>query len=138
MNIKIGDLLKISTLNKKNFYEIETFKHLSGDLITVSTSWRTCSFDIKITSNEEALCLSKFLSKDASGYTNLNEFSDYYFDESYDEYERSVNVELKSKDEHEEKIMYEKILDYGVDWILEEGFYSDSIEYVLTLPLKTV
>lgn len=138
MNIKIGDYLKISTLNKKNFLEIETFKHLNGDMIRVSTYWRSCAFDIKISSNEEVICLSNYLSQDAIGHTDLNEFSSSEFDESYDEYERNIDVNLKSNNEYEEKEIYKKALDNGIDWILDNEFYSHSVEYRLTLPLKII
>tara|TARA_B100000900_G_C20545110_1_gene702182 strand:+ start:562 stop:978 length:417 start_codon:yes stop_codon:yes gene_type:complete len=138
MDIKIGDFLKISTQNKKNFLEIETFKHLNGDVIKVSTYWRSCAFDIKISSNEEAICLSNYLSQDAIGHTNLNEFSSCEFDESYDEYERNIDVNLRSNNKYGEKEIYKKALDNGIDWILNNEFYSNSVEYRLTLPLKII
>ena len=138
MDIKIGDFLKISTQNKKNFLEIETFKHLNGDVIKVSTYWRSCAFDIKISSNEEAICLSNYLSQDAIGHTNLNEFSSCEFDESYDEYERNIDVNLRSNNKYREKEIYKKALDNGIDWILNNEFYSNSVEYRLTLPLKII
>ena len=138
MDIKTGDFLKISTKNKKNFLEIETFKHLNGDIIKVSTYWRSCAFDIKISSKEEATCLSNYLSQDATGHTNLDEFSNYEFDESYDEYERDIHVNLKSNNKYEEKKIYKKALDNGVNWILDNEFYSNCIEYRLTLPLKII
>ncbi len=138
MDIKIGDFLKISTQNKKNFLEIETFKHLNGDVIKVSTYWRSCAFDIKISSNEEAICLSNYLSQDAIGHTDLNEFSSCEFDESYDEYERNIDVNLRSNNKYREKEIYKKALDNGIDWILNNEFYSNSVEYRLTLPLKII
>lgn len=138
MDIKTGDFLKISTRNKKSFLEIETFKHLNGDIIKVSTYWRSCAFDIKISSKEEAICLSNYLSQDATGHTNLDEFSNYEFDESYDEYERDIHVNLKSNNKYEEKKIYKKALDIGINWILDNEFYSNSIEYRLTLPLKII
>lgn len=138
MDIKIGDFLKISTQNKKNFLEIETFKHLNGDVIKVSTYWRSCAFDIKISSNEEAICLSNYLSQDAVGHTDLNEFSSCEFDESYDEYERNIDVNLRSNNKYGEKEIYKKALDNGIDWILNNEFYSNSVEYRLTLPLKII
>ena len=138
MDIKIGDFLKISTQNKKNFLEIETFKHLNGDTITVSTYWRSCAFDIKISSNEEAICLSNYLSQDATGHTDLNEFSSCEFDVSYDEYERNIDVNIKSNNKYEEKEIYKKASDNGIDWILDNEFYSNSVEYRLTLPLRII
>lgn len=138
MDIKTGDFLKISTRNKKSFLEIETFKHLNGDIIKVSTYWRSCAFDIKISSKEEAIFLSNYLSQDATGHTNLDEFSNYEFDESYDEYERDIHVNLKSNNKYEEKKIYKKALDNGINWILDNEFYSNSIEYRLTLPLKII
>ena len=138
MDIKTGDFLKISTKNKKSFLEIETFKHLNGDIIKVSTYWRSCAFDIKISSKEEEICLSNYLSQDTTGHTNLDEFSNYEFDESYDEYERDIHVNLKSNNKYEEKKIYKKALDNGINWILDNEFYSNSIEYRLTLPLKII
>ena len=36
------------------------------------------------------------------------------------------------------KKIYKKALDNGINWILDNEFYSNSIEYRLTLPLKII
>ena len=138
MNIVLGSLYKIATLNKKNFCDIETFEHINGDIVKIKTFWRTCAFDIKIMSKNEALNLSKYLSSVSKGSTNLTEFSYCEFDESYDEYEKDITVRLKKNNDFKEKEIYEMTLENGVDWILKNGFDSVSVEYKLTLPLKII
>ena len=138
MNIVLGNLYKIATLYKKNFCDIETFEHINGDIVKIKTFWRTCAFDIKIMSKNEAINLSKYLSSVATGYTDLTEFSYCEFDESYDEYEKDIIVRLKKNNDSKKKEIYEMAIDNGVDWILKKGFESVSIEYKLTLPLKII
>lgn len=138
MNIVLGSLYKIATLNKKNFCDIETFEHINGDIVKIKTFWRTCAFDIKIMSKNEAINLSKYLSSVATGHTDLTEFSYCEFDESHDEYEKDIIVRLKKNNDSKKKEIYEMAIDNGVDWILKKGFESVSIEYKLTLPLKII
>ena len=135
MELHIGETYKLSTSRSNSFREEETFTNERSDSVIVETLWRSVLFLVTICDEKEKLFLETCSSKEAIGEIDLSTLSDIQFDESRSEYARNIRID-KMLDEGRKLCVYKNARKNGPLWLLENGFYSDDVNYFLRLPLK--
>jgi len=134
LNINIGQKYRFSTKSKKNFFEKETFRNNKGEKIIVESIYRVGFFYISPFDEQEKEKLESYILNDSKGLVRIDTFLGFEFDESWDECERDVFAE-SCLDLEMAKVLIQKTEENGIDWLMENEFYPDEIEYQAKLPL---
>jgi hypothetical protein len=137
MEIEIGKEYTIYPKYKKSYVEREVFKdNDSEDRVVVETLWRSGAYIIKVLDEEEKEMLENYMSEDAQGDMEPEEFSENEFVESYDGCSQDVLVHLAEGSEADEDAILEGVEEEGHDWFWENNYDSWDAEHFFGLPLQ--
>lgn len=137
MEIEVGKEYTIYPKFKKSYVEREVFKdNDSEDRIVIETLWRSGAYIIKVLDEDDKELLEGYMSEDATGDMEPEEFSENEFVESFDGCGMDVYVHLAEGSERDEEELEEAIYEEGHDWIWENNFDHWDTEHFFGLPLQ--
>jgi hypothetical protein len=137
MEIEVGKEYTIYPKYKKSYVEREVFKdNDSEDRGVIECLWRSGAYIIKVLDEDDKELLEGYMSDDAQGDMEPEEFSENEFVESFDECGRDVYVHLAEGSEADEDAIQEGIEEEGHDWFWENNYDSWDCEHFFGLPLQ--
>jgi hypothetical protein len=137
MEIEVGKEYTIYPKYKKSYVEREVFKdNDSEDRVVIECLWRSGAYIIKVLDEDDKELLEGYMSDDAQGDMEPEEFSENEFVESFDECGRDVYVHLAEGSEADEDAIQEGIEEEGHDWFWENNYDSWDCEHFFGLPLQ--
>ena len=137
MEIEVGKEYTIYPKFKKSYVEREVFKdNDSEDRVVIECLWRSGAYIIKVLDEDDKELLEGYMSDDAEGDMEPDEFSENEFVESFDECGRDVYVHLAEGSEADEDAILEGVEEEGHDWFWENNYDSWDAEHFFNLPLQ--
>jgi len=137
MEIEVGKEYTIYPKFKKSYVEREVFKdNDSEDRVVIECLWRSGAYIIKVLDEDDKELLEGYMSDDAEGDMEPDEFSENEFVESFDECGRDVYVHLAEGSEADEDAILEGVEEEGHDWFWENNYDSWDAEHFFGLPLQ--
>ena len=137
MEIEVGKEYTIYPKFKKSYVEREVFKdNDSEDRVVIECLWRSGAYIIKVLDEDDKELLEEYMSDDAEGDMEPDEFSENEFVESFDECGRDVYVHLAEGSEADEDAILEGVEEEGHDWFWENNYDSWDAEHFFNLPLQ--
>jgi len=137
MEIEVGKEYTIYPKFKKSYVEREVFKdNDSEDRVVIECLWRSGAYIIKVLDEDDKELLEEYMSDDAEGDMEPDEFSENEFVESFDECGRDVYVHLAEGSEADEDAILEGVSEEGHDWFWDNNYDSWDAEHFFGLPLQ--
>jgi len=137
MEIEVGKEYTIYPKFKKSYVEREVFKdNDSEDRVVIECLWRSGAYIIKVLDEDDKELLEGYMSDDAEGDMEPDEFSENEFVESFDECGRDVYVHLAEGSEADEDAILEGVSEEGHDWFWDNNYDSWDAEHFFGLPLQ--
>lgn len=137
MEIEVGKEYTIYPKFKKSYVEREVFKdNDSEDRVVIECLWRSGAYIIKVLDEDDKELLEEYMSDDAEGDMEPDEFSENEFIESFDECGRDVYVHLAEGSEADEDAIQEGVEEEGHDWFWDNNYDSWDAEHFFGLPLQ--